>query len=252
MVTLPQNKLHEKAVGSELALFKVPETNLSKSDRLYQVSILHKGRPLLVHRAPASSSGWQLYRLELLRGSHSGGSKLNLTLRVSALWGNGNSLLSCANLSSLFVLNSKKLNSLKVTRHENTKSSNLDQYLPVFVTFFKTSRAECNHPFCRRTLMRPKRQRQFLPFCLNNYVTTMYMSYGAIKTSNCTATILGQNVSYNFCKSNKIVFDFANSTSKYPLGYIFTDILSNSMCRLWVGIVIYIVISLASIYRTFD
>ena len=220
MITLPEHKLHEKAIGSELALFKLPETNLSRSGRLYQVSILHKGRLLLVHSVPTASRGWQLYYFELLRGSHSAGSKLNLTLRVSVRWGNSNLPLSCAGLSSLFVLNSKKLNSPKVTRHENTKSSNLNQYLPVFVTFFRTSTAECNHPFCRRELMRQKRQLHFLNFCLNNYVVTLLYSVGAIRNSNCTGTIFGQNISNNLCKSNRIVIDFANSTSKYPLGIL--------------------------------
>ena len=202
VVTVDQ-KVHAKVVGVELALYKLLETYDAESTLHYKVSIYCQDvqtQPLVVHHIPASSSGWQVLHLELPHKTRWPNARIKLTLSISATGPHGDTPLPCSAVSTLFILNPKKIAIESGITTENLPS-NPAPYFPMFVTFLETSR-KCGNPPCAVALKRPKRR----ALVLNNYIRTFYYRFIAIKRSNCSDTLLGNKVSYNLCRSNKIIF----------------------------------------------
>ena len=193
-------KVRAKVVGAELALYKLPE-KYDAEDSLHYKVLIHcqdlQAQPLVVHHIPASSNGWQVLHLELPHETRWPKARINLTLSISAAGPHGDTPLPCSAVATLLILNSK---SDPVINIKNLPS-NPTPYSPMFVTFLETSR-KCDNPPCAVALTRPKRR----VLVLNNYIKNFYYQFRAIRQSNCSDTLLGNKVSYNMCRSNKIIF----------------------------------------------
>ena len=215
---------NERAVGAELALYKLREMN-TREEAAYDVYIFQKlgnnfNNLSTVRNISSTESGWQVFNMDTAAAQWEGDRVI--TLRVLIIRQDG-ATLPCSSVLSLFVIHATE----KSIPHDEEmfvdtqpRPEEITSYVPV-VTIF-TSSASSLSPLCTLFPNRPDCQsrrlgretpmlslansgsanaRQTRDSCSNNhnFVLSIFFFRIELKLTNCTAPFNGQTVSALHC-----------------------------------------------------